>query len=121
MTRLKNIYNAYKYGPGGHKGDTRMSEVSISSVSGRLELWRHKLVCLSMSFFPANPIAKLADHIWMDIDPTVSSSGSHMSRACPDVHRGRPRWKILSLLATDSVVVPISAIFIESFLEQGRP
>ena len=89
-TGSENICYRYEYGPSSHKRDSRISKISISSISSSLEFWGHESVCLSTPFFAADPIAKLADHISTDIHPTVPSGGSNVGRTSPNVNRRCP-------------------------------
>lgn len=55
------------------------------------------------------------------MDAAISSSGTGMGGASPNVNGRRAGGKVLIFLATNGVVVPVLAIFIQAFLKQWWP
>ena len=103
------------------KSDRRRADVNVSSVCFCTEIRCHEFVRLSTSLLSANLVAELPDQLWPHVDPTVSSSGTPISRASPDVDRRGSRGEVFVFLASHGMIVPILSIFIETVLHYGGP
>ena len=112
----ENIDDSQKNGPSIGQSDGGVAKICVRCVSQRLEFRGHELVCSSSSIFAPYLIPQLLNHLLAHGDTAVSCSRTSMCGASPHVDWGCTGWKILLLLSTNGVVVPVIAIFVQALL-----